>query len=692
MPQVNCTIHNLQVTSYKANDEMSRSEEPEPYFTVLTDPKFLRAHLTEATRAEFFAGGETLVDFMWRTIQLRLAPDFAPTAILEYGCGVGRLAIPLAQRAARRAGTVTAVDRSPAMLRAARAEADARGIGNIEFCTPDAVLSQEQRFDFVNCYLVLQRMATRDGLALVRALLQRIGSGGIGLFQFPYLTTTSALVGGTRWLREHLPAMNGLVNLVRGHGRSQPFIPTHTYVLEDVLGLFEEAGFPATYLVFDRGIDLSSVMLFAESPLDPAVRRRMRPAVAGPEPGRPRPGGVDRNSEIVDVQDLIASTSVEDLNIAAEEYFASLTNWDHHLAKPFSSADEAPWLLTHLTVLLQGLRLRPGFTVLEFGAGTGWLSRFLTQLGCKAVLLDISPTALRIAEELYERMPVVGDQPAPEFLTFDGSRIDLPDASVDRVVCFHAFHHVPHPAGVIAEFGRVLKPGGLAAFAEPGPTHSRAAQSQFEMRTYGVVENDVDVHELWRTARRCGFVDLRMMVFHGLPFEVSLERYEDFLRGGETCAEWVAEARVFLRNVRNFVLVKEGIEREDSRSTRGLACEIHARPVADPVREGAPLLFTVTATNTGEATWLPRSAGHGGVSLGVHVFTAGRTLLFTEVLSTPLTQPSREVLPGESVTVDIGLPAQPRGRYLIEIDCVAARVGWFGQLGSRPAQIAVDVV
>ena len=98
----------------------------EPYFTVLTDPKFLRANLTDEARREFFAGGETLVDFMWRTIQLRLSPDFAPTAILEYGCGAARLALPLARRAARRAGTVTAVDRSAEMLRTAREEAAAQ--------------------------------------------------------------------------------------------------------------------------------------------------------------------------------------------------------------------------------------------------------------------------------------------------------------------------------------------------------------------------------------------------------------------------------------------------------------------------------------------------------------------------------------------------------------------------------------
>jgi len=671
---------------------MTRFDEPEPYFTVLTDPKFLRARMTDAARAEFFAGGETLVDFMWRTIQLHVAPDFAPTAILEYGCGVGRLAIPLARRAARRAGMVTAVDRSAAMLRAAREESAAHGVTNIDFSAPDMLFSGDARFDFVTCYLVLQRMRQADGLKLVRALLSRIASGGIGMFQFPFRATTSALVGGMRWMREHLPGANGIVNIVRGHDRSRPFIPSYAYELEDVLALFEAAGFPAAYLAFDRWNDLSSVMIFAESPLAPDVRRRMDPVVAGPEPGRRAESGSDPRPAGIDVQELIARTTVEDLNVAAEKYFASLTSWDHHLAKPFSSADEAPWLLTHLTVLLQGLRLKPGLTVLEFGAGTGWLSRFLTQLGCKVILLDVSPTALQIAKALYERMPVIGTQPEPVFLTFDGTRVELADASVDRIVCFHAFHHVPQPDRVIAEFGRILRPGGVAAFAEPGPTHSRAAQSQFEMRTYGVVENDIDVHHLWRVAERCGFADLRMMVFHGLPFHVSLEGYEEFLRGGATCADWVADARVFLRNVRNFVLVKQGLEPDDSRSTRGLACEIHVQSYDDTIPEGTPLRFSVTATNTGAATWLPRSAGQGGVSVGVHVFAADGTLVATDVLSTPLTEPSRQIAPGERATVAIDLPPQSRGRYVIEIDCVAADVGWFGQLGSRPARIDVEIV
>ena len=49
----------------------------EPYFSVLTSPKFLRANLTVEHEREFFQGGEALIDSLMRTIELRFAPAFA---------------------------------------------------------------------------------------------------------------------------------------------------------------------------------------------------------------------------------------------------------------------------------------------------------------------------------------------------------------------------------------------------------------------------------------------------------------------------------------------------------------------------------------------------------------------------------------------------------------------------------------
>src|SRR5205814_5451275 len=127
-------------------------------------------------------------------------------------------------------------------------------------------------------------------------------------------------------------------------------------------------------------------------------------------------------------------------------------------------------------------RLRPGagMTRPRFGPGACLTAPCLAPLGCEAIALDVPPTALELGTQLFARLPPIGNTPPPRFLVFDGRRIDLPDESVDRIFCFDAFHHVPNPADVMRELGRVLRPGGMAGFSEPGRHHSKGARSQYE--------------------------------------------------------------------------------------------------------------------------------------------------------------------------------------------------------------------
>lgn len=104
----------------------------------------------------------------------------------------------------------------------------------------------------------------------------------------------------------------------------------------------------------------------------------------------PRPAGA------VDAKRLARELSVEELADTADaHYLNNMEAKDHWLAKPFWNVADATDTMMVLGQLLAGLNLSPGMRVLDFGAGSGWMSRMLTQLGCEVVVCDVSPTAAR---------------------------------------------------------------------------------------------------------------------------------------------------------------------------------------------------------------------------------------------------------------------------------------------------------
>jgi ubiquinone/menaquinone biosynthesis C-methylase UbiE len=399
------------------------------------------------------------------------------------------------------------------------------------------------------------------------------------------------------------------------------------------------------------------------------------------------------SEELIDVRRLIDASSVTELNRLAEEYFAREKDWTYYLAKPFGAIDETPQLLINFAVVLQGLSLYRGVTVLEFGAGTCWAARFLTQLDCKVIAMDISPTALRIGKELYRRHPVFGSRPEPQFLEFDGHHIDLADKTVDRVMCLDAFHHVPNPREVLLELGRVLKDGGIAAFAEPGPEHSRSPQSQYEMRTFKVVENDIDIAQVREYAGAAGFTDLKLAVFNVPAFHLSANEFEDFLNGLGPSQTYAEATAAYMTNQRTFFLHKGEIAKSDSRYRAGLTAKIDIEPNKVTVRTGERIVLKATIKNDSSSTWLPRSAGVGGVQLGCHVYDPDGSILHHSYHWEPLTPgDGTPIMPSETVAIEASIPPLPLGSYILEFDMVSNDVSWFARNGSPTVKVSVNVV
>ena len=111
----------------------------------------------------------------------------------------------------------------------------------------------------------------------------------------------------------------------------------------------------------------------------------------------------------------IDKLDVAELCKKADEFFQKVGTTIDHIRKPFGNIDEAPQMLFRLALLLNGLKLGKGMKVLDFGAGSCWMSRMIGELGCFPISLDPSKTALNMGKTLFEKMPLLwkfaGSQP-----------------------------------------------------------------------------------------------------------------------------------------------------------------------------------------------------------------------------------------------------------------------------------------
>ena len=424
---------------------------------------------------------------------------------------------------------------------------------------------------------------------------------------------------------------------------------------------------------------------------------REEPTSAGIEqPERPdidahAPADVD---DPIDVRDLLRRYTVEELSEAADLYYRdNIDALEYFFAKPAWNVDEAPDLLACFAQVLAGVRPLRGMRVLDFGAGPGWTSRFLTQLGCEVVVCDVSATALDVSRQLFARQPVAGTQPTPTFLHFDGRHLDLPDESIDRIICIDAFHHVPNPKAVLGELGRVLRPGGIAGFQEPGPSHSTAAQSQYEMKNFTVIENDIRMRDISGWASDAGFTSLKLAIFTPEPFHTSIDLYEDYLGHGVTVEQHYEHQRRFVQNRRVFFLSRGAPVVSDSRERNGLVADLRVNPDSLAAARGSLVRVQLTARNIGTSVWLPSDAPVGPVLVGSHLYAADGHLLERDHSRFPLPGAGGSgVAPGEQIIFDTELPVPDApGDYTVEIDLVSELVCWFEFNETIPATLRLRV-
>ncbi len=231
----------------------------DPYYGVITHEKYRKGRLTDESRAEFFRSGEAHVEEIFDVIRRRIEPSFSPRRALDFGCGVGRVILPLAARA----GHVVGVDVSESMLAEARRNCEDRAVRNVTLVkSGDDLASIAGTFDFIHSVIVFQHIPVRRGERIFGRLLERLEEGGVGVVHFTYAKSYRPR-RVLPWVKRHVPFAREAINLIRGRQLDAPEMQMNDYDLNALFLSLQRKRVRTLHVEFtDHGGDLGVLVFF----------------------------------------------------------------------------------------------------------------------------------------------------------------------------------------------------------------------------------------------------------------------------------------------------------------------------------------------------------------------------------------------------------------------------------------------
>ena len=137
--------------------------------------------------------------------------------------------------------------------------------------------------------------------------------------------------------------------------------------------------------------------------------------------------------------------------------------------------------------------LQRGLAMVDVGCGPGTITLGLAERVAPGRVLgiDIDADRIAMAAEASRRAGIVN----AAFRTADATALPVPADSIDIVFANGLIEHPPDPAAIVAEFARVLRPGGRVALRSPdwgavvvepaGPDLLRAIDLRNAWQRYG---------------------------------------------------------------------------------------------------------------------------------------------------------------------------------------------------------------
>jgi 2-polyprenyl-3-methyl-5-hydroxy-6-metoxy-1,4-benzoquinol methylase len=183
----------------------------EPFWGVLSEAKYKKSAINSKAVSQFMESGETYIANLFGLIHKHLIPKFSPKRALDFGCGVGRLVIPLADRA----NEVVGVDVASSMLELCRDHADQKGLKNITLCESDEKLSLVKgKFQLINSYIVLQHIPPDCGYNFIQSMIDRLEIGGVGSIHITYAKSRKFLIHEQHKAQYYRREGNMLIELI----------------------------------------------------------------------------------------------------------------------------------------------------------------------------------------------------------------------------------------------------------------------------------------------------------------------------------------------------------------------------------------------------------------------------------------------------------------------------------------------
>jgi SAM-dependent methyltransferase len=220
-------------------DTWKKFGKEDPYYGVLSDQKYKSNIITSDSITEFFATGETYVSETLARINKLYNTDLSNAAILDFGCGVGRLAIPFSFVTNKK---TVGIDVSPEILEKAKTHAIEMQAENVEFLLSEGkILPDTGKFDFINSYIVLQHIETKVGIGIIQQLLDKLEIGGIIQIQATYGNNWPKIKYFHYYLRSNYSLYNLVYSSLKNRNlKAEPMMQMNPYDPKLLFRLFSK--------------------------------------------------------------------------------------------------------------------------------------------------------------------------------------------------------------------------------------------------------------------------------------------------------------------------------------------------------------------------------------------------------------------------------------------------------------------